>query len=64
MKEIIKHHKDCMTVQEALQKMQQDYAKQGYNCTLKLNTLKIKLDDGYVMIWWQDGVFWQECFAE
>lgn len=64
MKQIIKTHTDVITVPEKLKQMKQDYEKQGYECDLLANCLKINFDDGYVMIFWADGAFWQECFEK
>lgn len=61
-KQIIKSHADVMTVPEALDKMKSDYEVQGYECQLLANCLKIELDDGYVMIFWENGAFYQECY--
>lgn len=62
MKQIIKSHTDVLTVPSELQRMKQNYEMQGYDCELLANCLKINFDDGYAMITWQDGAFWQECY--
>lgn len=61
MKQIIKSHTDIFTVPETLANMKKDYEQDGYNCELLGNLLKINLDDGYVMIFWENGAFYQEC---
>ena len=61
MAEILKSHSDVLTVPEEIQRMKNDYLAQGYKCDVFCNTLKIHLDDGYVMIFWENGAFYQEC---
>lgn len=63
MSEIIKSHSDIFTVPEALEEMKNDYIYQGYKCELLGNVLKLYLDDGYVMIYWKDGAFYQDCYS-
>lgn len=60
-KQILKSHADVMTVPETLEKMKSEYQLQGYECQMLANCLKIDLDDGYVMIYWENSAFWQEC---
>ena len=64
MKQIIKSHTDVVTVPGELKRMKQDYESQGYDCELLFNCLKINFEDGYAMITWADGAFWQECFEK
>lgn len=60
MKQLIKKHRDVITVLEELQQMKRDYETQGYDCELLLNCLKINFCDGYVMIYWEKGSFWED----
>ena len=53
-----------MTVASELARMKEEYQLEGYYCELLANCLKIKLDDGYAMIYWENGAFFQECFCE
>lgn len=62
MSEIIKSHSDIFTVPEALEEMKNDYISHGYRCELLGNILKLYLDNGYVMIYWKEGAFYQECY--
>lgn len=61
MKQIIKSHTDVITVPEEIEKMRRDYEEQGYQCELLADLLKLVFDDGYVMIFFQNGAFYQEC---
>lgn len=63
-KQILKSHSDIMTVPLELERMKEEYRLEGYCCELLANCLKIKLDDGYVMIYWENGAFFQECHYE
>ena len=62
MKDLIKMCEDVMNVASELQQMKRDYEMQGYDCELLANCLKINFDDGYAMIFWEKGAFWQECY--
>lgn len=60
MKTIIKKHDDVLTVTEEIRKMEHEYLLQGYDVVVLGNSLKLKLADGFVLVYWQDGAFWQE----
>ena len=64
MKAIIKRHTDVLTVLEELEKMECEYLSQGYEAVVVGNVLRIRLEDGIVVIYWQDGAFWQEMNAD
>ena len=64
MKAIIKRHTDVLTVLEELEKMECEYLSQGYEAVVVGNVLRIRLEDGIVVIYWQDGAFWQEIIAD
>ena len=64
MKTMIKRHNDAWTVIEEIRKMEHEYLSQGYDVFVMGNLLKLKLDDGFVLIYWQDGAFWQEIIAD
>ncbi len=62
MRELIKVHTDVMTVASEICKMQAEYESQGYECESLLNCLKIKFNDGFAMIFWSNGAFYQEFY--
>lgn len=62
MKELLKKHSDVFTVAAELYKMQDEYKSQGYDCEVFYNFLRIDFSDGFALISWQDGGFYQECF--
>lgn len=64
MKTIIRRHTDILTVTEEIMKMEHEYLSQGYEAVVVGNVLRIRLEDGIVVIYWQDGAFWQEIIAD
>lgn len=62
MKQLIKKHRDVITVLEELKQMKKEYEEQGYDCELLFNCLKINFEDGFAMIFWESDGFYQECY--
>lgn len=60
MKQLIKTWEDVSTVLEEMKRIEKEYQKQGYTTERVMNCIKLMLDDGYVVIWWEDGCIWQE----
>ena len=63
-KQILRTLSDILTVALELEKMKVEYQLEGYCCELLANCLKIELEDGYAMIFWENGAFFQECHYE
>lgn len=63
-KAILKVWPDPVTAGEELIRMREEYEEQGYECQRSLGGLFLKLDDGVVAIYWQDGAFYQEIVPE
>ncbi len=63
-KTILKVWPDPITVPEEIRRMQKEYEEQGFICRTKLNTLFLDLQDGTVMISWENGMFYQEIMPE
>lgn len=63
-KTILKSWPDPITVPEEIKRMKEEYKSQGFSCRTKLNTLFLDLQDGTVMISWENGMFYQEIMPE
>lgn len=63
-KTILKVWPDPITVPEQIRRMQKEYESQGFICRTKLNTLVLDLQDGTVVIYWENGAFYQEIMPE
>ena len=65
MRTLLKVHEDIHTVPEAIGKMMEEYAAEGYQVErLSSMNFKITLQGGWVHIYWQDGRIWQEIMEE
>ncbi len=65
MRTLLKVHEDVHTVPEAIGKMMDAYAAEGYRVErLSSMNFKITLQGGWVHIYWQDGRIWQEIIEE
>lgn len=60
--EYIKSCADVLDVAGELEKMKKEYEKNDYDCELLLCCLKIKFNDGFVMIVWRDGAFYEDYY--
>jgi len=62
---LLRVHEDVHTVPEAIGKMVDAYAAEGYQVErLSSMNFKIILEGGWVHIYWQDGRIWQEIIKE
>lgn len=65
MKTLLRVHEDIHTVPEAIGKMAEEYAAEGYQVErLSSMNFKIVLQGGWVHIFWEDGRIWQEIIEE
>ncbi len=65
MRTLLQVHEDVITVPEAIGKMMEEYAIEGYQVErLTPMNFKIILEDGWIHIYWEDGRIWQEIIEE
>lgn len=63
MKTLLKVHRDVITVPQAIQRMMQQYADEGFEVErLSVMNFKIILSDGWVHVFWENGCIFQEIF--